>query len=46
MSREKEYGYSQAVKIENTIYVSEQVSHDYNDNIIGLGDRELKMRQA
>jgi enamine deaminase RidA (YjgF/YER057c/UK114 family) len=28
MSWEKEYGYSQAVKVDNTIYVSGQVSHD------------------
>ncbi len=37
MSWEKEYGYSQAVKVENTIFVSGQVSHDDNGNIVGLG---------
>jgi 2-iminobutanoate/2-iminopropanoate deaminase len=46
MSWEKEYGYSQAVKVENTIYVSGQVSHDVNGNIVGLGDMWLQMRQA
>jgi 2-iminobutanoate/2-iminopropanoate deaminase len=46
MSWEKEYGYSQAVKVENTIYVSGQVSHDINGNIVGLGDMWVQMRQA
>jgi 2-iminobutanoate/2-iminopropanoate deaminase len=46
MSWEKEYGYSQAVKVENTIYVSGQVSHDDNGKIVGLGDMEVQMRQA
>jgi 2-iminobutanoate/2-iminopropanoate deaminase len=46
MSWEKEYGYSQAVKVENTIFVSGQVSHDDNGNIVGLGDMGVQMRQA
>ena len=46
MPWEKEYGYSQAVKVDNTIYVSGQVSHDDNGNIVGPGDMELQMRQA
>jgi 2-iminobutanoate/2-iminopropanoate deaminase len=46
MSWEKEYGYSQAVKVDNTIYVSGQVSHDDKGNIVGLGDMEAQMRQA
>jgi 2-iminobutanoate/2-iminopropanoate deaminase len=46
MSWEKEYGYSQAVKVENTIYVSGQVSHDDHGNIVGPGDMETQMRQA
>src|SRR5919106_6585089 len=46
MSWEKEYGYSQAVKVENTIYISGQVSHDDKGNIVGLGDMEVQMRQA
>jgi 2-iminobutanoate/2-iminopropanoate deaminase len=46
MSWEKEYGYSQAVKVDNTIYVSGQVSHDDNGNIVGPGDMELQMRHA
>jgi enamine deaminase RidA (YjgF/YER057c/UK114 family) len=35
MPWEKEYGYAQAVKIGDTIYVSGQVSHDDNGNIVG-----------
>lgn len=46
MSWEKVYGYSQAVKVENTIYISGQVSHDDNGNIVGLGDMQVQMRQA
>jgi 2-iminobutanoate/2-iminopropanoate deaminase len=46
MSWEKEYGYSQAVKVEDTIYVSGQVSHDDKGNIVGLQKTELQMRQA
>ena len=30
----EEYGYSQAVKVDNTIYVSGQVSHDDKGNIV------------
>jgi 2-iminobutanoate/2-iminopropanoate deaminase len=43
---EKEYGYSQAVKVGDTIYVSGQVSHDDKGNIIGPGDMEAQMRQS
>jgi enamine deaminase RidA (YjgF/YER057c/UK114 family) len=46
MSWEKEYGYSQAVKVDNTIYVSGQVSHDDMGNIVGRGDMQVQMRQA
>jgi 2-iminobutanoate/2-iminopropanoate deaminase len=46
MSLEKEYGYSQAVKVDNTIYVSGQVSHDDKGNIVGPGNMEVQMRQA
>lgn len=46
MSWEKEYGYSQAVKVDNTIYVSGQVSHDDKGNIVGHGNMEVQMRQA
>ena len=46
MSWEKEYGYSQAVKVRDTIYVSGQVSHDDSGNIVNPGDMEAQMRQA
>jgi 2-iminobutanoate/2-iminopropanoate deaminase len=46
MPWEKEYGYSQAVKVENTIYVSGQVGHDDKGNIQGQGNMEIQMRQA
>jgi 2-iminobutanoate/2-iminopropanoate deaminase len=46
MSWEKEYGYSQAVKVGNTIYISGQVSHDNKGKIVGHRDMEAQMRQA
>jgi len=46
MPWEKEYGYAQAVKIGDTIYVSGQVSHDDKGNIVGRGDMETQKRQA
>ena len=46
MPWEKEYGYSQSVKVGDTIYVSGQVSHDDSGNIVSPGDMEAQMRQA
>lgn len=46
MSWENEYGYSQAIKVDNTIYVSGQVSHDERGNIVGPGNTDVQMRQA
>ena len=46
MQWEKEYGYAQSVKVEDTIYVSGQVSHDETGKIVGRGDMETQMRQA
>ncbi len=46
MPWEKEYGYSQAVKVGDTIYVSGQVSHDDEGNILGEGSMEVQMRAA
>ena len=46
MPWEKEYGYAQAVKVGDTIYLSGQVSHDDSGNIVGRGDIEAQMRQA
>jgi hypothetical protein len=38
LGRKKEYGYAQAVKVRDTIYVSGQVAHDDNGKIIGKGE--------
>jgi enamine deaminase RidA (YjgF/YER057c/UK114 family) len=46
MPWEEEYGYAQAVKVRDTIYISGQVSHDDKGNIVGLRDMEAQMRQA
>ncbi len=46
MPWEKEYGYSQAVKVGDTIYLAGQVSHDEKGNILGIGNMEVQMRQA
>src|SRR3712207_3219994 len=46
MPWEKEYGYSQGVKVDNTIYVSGQVGHDERGNIAGRRNMEVQMRQA
>ena len=44
MPWEKEYGYSQAVKVGDTIYLSGQVSHDDKGNVLGEGNMEVQMR--
>ncbi len=46
MPWEKEYGYSQAVKVGDTIYLAGQVSHDDEGNVLGEGDMEVQMRAA
>ena len=46
MPWEKKYGYSQAVKVGDTIYLAGQVSHDEKGNIMGIGNMEVQMRQA
>jgi 2-iminobutanoate/2-iminopropanoate deaminase len=46
MPWEKEYGYTQAVKVGDTIYMSGQVSHDDKGNIVGRGEMETQMRQT
>ncbi len=46
MPWENEYGYSQAVKVGDTIYLSGQVSHDDEGNVLGEGDMEVQMRAA
>jgi 2-iminobutanoate/2-iminopropanoate deaminase len=46
MPWEAEYGYAQAVRIGDTIYVAGQVSHDDDGSIVGASNMELQMRQA
>ncbi len=46
MPWEQEYGSSQAVKVGDTIYLSGQVSHDDEGNVLGEGDMEVQMRAA
>ena len=48
MPWEDEYGYAQAVKVDDTIYVSGQLSHDDEGNMVGAvpPDMEAQMRQT
>lgn len=46
MPWELEYGYSQAIKIGDTIYLSGQLSHDNKGNLVGAGNMEIQMRQS
>lgn len=43
---EAHYGYAQAVKKGDTIFLSGQVSHDETGSIVGVGDMEAQMRQS
>ena len=48
MPWEDEYGYAQAVKVDDTIYVSGQLSHDDQGNMVGAvpPDMAAQMRQT
>ncbi|NJP18256.1 MAG: RidA family protein [Hydrococcus sp. CRU_1_1] len=46
MPWEQEYGYSQAVKVGDTIYLSGQLGHDNKGNVVGIDDMEMQMRQS
>ncbi len=46
MPWEQDYGYSQAVKVGDTIYISGQASHDSKGNVVGIDDMEMQMRQS
>jgi 2-iminobutanoate/2-iminopropanoate deaminase len=46
MPWEKDYGYSQAIKVGDTIHLAGQVSHDDKGDIVGEGNMEAQMRQA
>lgn len=43
---EDSYGYSQAIRAGDTIYISGQLSHDAAGNIVGVGDFEKQVRQS
>ena len=46
MPWEREFGYAQAVKVGDTIYLAGQVSHNEKGNFVGVGEMETQMRQA
>ena len=46
MPWEKDFGYAQAVKVGDTIYLAGQVSHDDDGNVVGVGDMEAQVRAA
>lgn len=46
MPWESLYGYSQAVQVGDTVYVSGQLSHDRHGDFIGTGDFELQLRTS
>lgn len=46
MPWESKFGYAQAVKVGDTIYLAGQVSHDEKGNFVGVGEMETQMRQA
>lgn len=46
LNMEDEFGYAQAVKVGDTIYLSGQVSLDDQGNVVGIGDMETQVRQA
>lgn len=43
---EEEYGYSQAVRVGSTIYISGQLAHDAEGNFIGEGDFKAQLDAA
>ncbi len=46
MPWEDSFGYAQAVRVGDTLYLSGQISHDEAGNIVGNGDMSAQMRQA
>ena len=43
---EKSFIYSQAVKVGDIVYLSGQLSHDEEGNLVGAGDYEAQTRQT
>lgn len=46
INAEKSFIYSQAVKVGDTVYVSGQLSHDDEGNLVGEGNYEVQTRQT
>ena len=46
MPWEADFYYSQAVKVGDTIYLSGQINHDADGNLVGIGDLETQIKQA
>ncbi|MFF5707274.1 RidA family protein [Streptomyces sp. NPDC012794] len=46
VSWEETYGYSQAIKAGDTVYISGQLSHDAAGNLVGVGDFEKQVRTS
>lgn len=44
MPWESLYGYSQAIQVGDTVYVSGQLSHDRDGDFVGAGDFEVQVR--
>jgi enamine deaminase RidA (YjgF/YER057c/UK114 family) len=44
MPWEEHYGYAQALQAGSTLYISGQLSHDMEANIVGEGDFDLQVR--
>ena len=43
---EESYGYSQAIKVGDHVFVSGQLSHDEKGNFVGAGDFEKQVRRT
>lgn len=43
---EGSYGYSQAIRAGDTVYISGQLSHDAAGNLVGVGDFEKQVRTS
>jgi 2-iminobutanoate/2-iminopropanoate deaminase len=46
VSGEKEFGFAQAIKVGDTIYVSGQLSHDEQGNFLYPGDFDAQLKQS
>ena len=46
MPWETQYGYAQALKIDDTVWLAGQVGHDAHGAVVGMGDITAQMRQA